>query len=128
MVLALLSLLAAADSTCGAARCKCRPATDSAHAAWADVVFTGDVLLVLEQPDADRALVMLRVLSRSKGRTADTVRVVTGLGGGDCGVPFAPGRSWRVYAQERQGEWWTNVCVGTQALEPPPAGGHDDPG
>ena len=128
MVLALVSLLVVADSTCGVRRCTCLPASDSAHAARADVVFTGDVLLVLDQPDADRTSVVLRVLARSKGSTADTVRVVTGRGGGDCAVPFALERRWRVYAREWQGELWTNNCVGTQPLEPRSATGRGDPG
>jgi hypothetical protein len=53
--------------------------SDSANTAWADVVFTAEVLLVAEQPDADRSFASLRVLSRLKGSTPDTVRVQTGL-------------------------------------------------
>jgi hypothetical protein len=119
MLLALVSSILVGDSICSAARCSCRTSSDSANTACADVVFTGEILLVDEQPDADRSVALVRVLSRLKGNTPDTVRVQTGIGGGDCGVPFAPGGPWTVYAQARQGEWWTNICVGTRPIGAP---------
>ena len=119
MLLALVASILVGDSTCSAARCTCRTTSDSANTAWADVVFTAEVLLVAEQPDADRSFALVRVLSRLKGSIPDTVRVQTGLGGGDCGVLFAPGGPWTIYAQDRQGEWWTNICVGTRPIGAP---------
>jgi len=80
------------------------------------VVFTGEVLLVGAQPDAGRTIAILRVLTHQKGVTFDTMFVETGMGDGDCGVTFESSRHWTVFAQLRQGEWWTNICLGTRSI------------
>jgi hypothetical protein len=72
------------------------------------------------------AVVRLRVERRFKGPPADTITVVSGLGGGDCSIGFERGRRYLVYiprpdadprAAAPDGPPYVSDCDGTKALE-----------
>ncbi len=64
------------------------------------------------------ALVTLSVSRNYRGVAERTVRVETGLGGGDCGFPFEIGKQYLVLAQKvGSGLVATNICSGTALLE-----------
>ena len=52
-----------------------------------------------------------------RGTNQVHVSVVTGLGTGDCGYDFWPGKSYLVYATSGEGTWFTSICSGTSAIE-----------
>jgi hypothetical protein len=60
-------------------------------------------------------------LWRSAENTADTVEIVTGIGGGDCGYPFRAGRTYLVYASRhrvRDANYLsTGICSNTRELD-----------
>ena len=87
---------------------------------------------LIPRPDSGRpplrwreAVVRLRVERRFKGQRSDTLTVLSGLGGGDCGVGFATGRRYLVYIPARDTADSTQAgkppyvsdCDGTKALE-----------
>jgi len=49
-------------------------------------------------------LVTFRVQKAYKGDLGPKVRVITGVGGGDCGARFAPGLTYLVYG-------WGRICM-----------------
>ena len=58
------------------------------------------------------------VSRRWKGTTADMMIIMTGRGGGDCGVPFEEGSSYLLYlAQVEPNVFATNICMRPQRLE-----------
>lgn len=63
-----------------------------------------------------RRSVILSVSESWKGVTASSVVVKTGFGGGDCGVGFAVGARWLVYANEYEGALYTGICSRTAEL------------
>jgi hypothetical protein len=53
-----------------------------------------------------------------RGTPARTASVLTGRGGGDCGVPFERGKSYLVYANcDERGDCFTNICSRTRPTE-----------
>jgi hypothetical protein len=44
------------------------------------------------------------------------VRVETGSGGGDCGMPLSPGKRFLINADKENGELWTSACSGNLDL------------
>ena len=47
-------------------------------------------------------LIKVLVLKKFKGEIiADTIPIITGLGGGDCGFPFEIGKEYLIYANKR---------------------------
>jgi hypothetical protein len=53
-----------------------------------------------------------------RGPASKTIRVVTGRGGGDCGVPFERGKRYLVYGyKSAHGEWHTNICTRTRPAD-----------
>jgi hypothetical protein len=64
------------------------------------------------------AIATLRVSAAYRGVDQKVVTVVTGLGGGDCGVPFRAGEEYLVYARKGEAESLvTDICMGTGLLE-----------
>ena len=63
-------------------------------------------------------LVSFQILHSYRGDQRKTTRLVTGLGGGDCGFDFEVGRQYLVYAfRDEAGELSTNICTRTKRLE-----------
>lgn len=54
--------------------------------------------------------VTLVVGARWKGPEADTLRIHTGRGGGDCGFHFRVGESYLVFASGEADALWTGIC------------------
>jgi hypothetical protein len=53
-----------------------------------------------------------------RGTPARTTSVLTGRGGGDCGVPFERGETYLVYAHcHKQGDCFTIICSRTRSVE-----------
>ncbi|MCI0350190.1 MAG: hypothetical protein L0Z53_12270 [Acidobacteriales bacterium] len=58
------------------------------------------------------------VVRMFRGQRTDHVKVITGLGGGDCGYDFQTGQSYLVFASaEPKGLWFTSICNGTKKVE-----------
>jgi hypothetical protein len=95
--------------SCPAPACSCVPVPGPAEAvAEAGVVFEGiplrvrDTLTVVAgfagKPETARQLLFTVVVSRQwKGVVPDTVEVVTGTGGGNCGYPFEIGQRYLIF-------------------------------
>lgn len=73
-------------------------------------------------PDAWDVAVDLSVDSAWKGVTSTRVRVQTGSGGGDCGVPFRAGDRYLIYATFWEDALFTSICTRTA----PPARAIED--
>jgi hypothetical protein len=97
----------------------------------ADAVFHGTVLSVdtiMQEFFQDETIISryakLRVNFRVIGSyklhgKSDTVSVMTGVGGGDCGFYFIPGTDYIVYAdREDDKQLHTNICMRTKGFEP----------
>lgn len=63
-----------------------------------DAIFTGKVLNITENQEADNISVKLRVISVWKGQIKKTVTVLSGLHGGNCRYYFEVGSTYLVYA------------------------------
>jgi hypothetical protein len=111
---------------CETGFCSCVGPRDVPSAvASAEAVFTGTVVAVRDTMIGTRAeygpfsrrKVTLRVDRAWKGVASQTVVVLTGQGGGDCGFPFERGESYLVYADGGSGEpLATGICGRTAAL------------
>ncbi|MCX6620996.1 MAG: carboxypeptidase-like regulatory domain-containing protein [Acidobacteria bacterium] len=63
--------------------------------------------------------VKLRVSESFTAAAADSIELFTGMGGGDCGIPFEQGGSYLVFAfreEEKAGRWMSTTCSGTSQL------------
>lgn len=61
--------------------------------------------------------IAFRVDRMWRGPGTKTVRVVTGRGGGDCGIGFERGKRYLVYAYGLDGdEWGTSICTRTHEV------------
>ena len=45
-----------------------------------------------------------------KGEPGRRIDVLTGRGGGDCGVKFVMGQTYAVYTYERAGRYYASIC------------------
>jgi hypothetical protein len=118
LMLALVTFL-----SCPAPSCSCVPIPGPAEAvAQAGVVFEGtplrvrDTLTVVSgfggKPETSRQLLFTVVVSRRwKGVVRDTVQVVTGTGGGNCGYPFEIGQRYLVFPEDAAGSPILNVSL-----------------
>lgn len=129
-----------------AAACKCVAKSDERHLADAVAVFSGEVtgheeVGVGPMRPGDAALIWTFTVSRVfKGTLGPTVRVVSPLDGGSCGVDLPPAGPALVFAQAPGGlvppvpgvALAANLCNGTRSLvsSPVPAsfGDGSDPG
>lgn len=120
----LLSLLIIA-SPGDLAACSCVADIPLCESVWAaDVVFEGEVTAVHQMPVSKEVgglfggrRAQFAVTRMWRGLAADSIDVMTGSGGGDCGYSFRRGRSYLVYAAEHSGRLWTNICSPTKPLE-----------
>ncbi|HEX2190563.1 MAG TPA: hypothetical protein VHG51_16765 [Longimicrobiaceae bacterium] len=109
-VLSLLltsAALAAAPCEAAPARCSCIPPRPPLEAlAQADAVFSGTVVSVEERRgEGGMGELEVRIVPdrRWKGAAADTVVVHTADNSAACGVAFAPGEAYLVYAYGSDG-------------------------
>jgi hypothetical protein len=61
----------------------------------------------------------LRVQRQFAGPKMKTLTVISGAGGGDCGVGFEKGRSYLVYVlpdAQQDGETYVSICDGTKPV------------
>lgn len=93
-------------------------ALESAKAVFAGtVVAIRDTTVQTQHGPWSQRVVTLRVDRTWKGVESETVVVLTGWGGGDCGFPFERGESYLVYANGRPGELLgTGICGRTAEL------------
>ncbi len=56
-----------------------------------------------------------------KGAVQSTAQITTGLGGGDCGMEFAEGREYIIFAHQSEttGELYTGICSGNIRVTAP---------
>lgn len=128
----LFSLLASAV----AMACSCVPpppslTNDRAFAEWriagAQVVFEGVVEKIQvngwpmkpvagETVTFPKLSVTFSSVHLYKGQTSEQFVVETGLGGGDCGFNFVPGKSYLVFAWQEGQQLSTSICSGTEFL------------
>lgn len=105
--------------------CTCVGDIPRCESFWAaDVVFEGEVTAVEQLPVSTGAggfpgtkRVQFTVTRVWRGQQTDSVQVMTGSGGGDCGYGFRKGRKYLVYASEQDGRLWTNICSPTKPLD-----------
>lgn len=126
MMLSFLALLGWMWMTppCETGFCSCVGPQDVPSAVeGAQAVFTGKVLAVRDTTVGTshgswtQRVVTLRVDRTWKGVESETVVVMTGWGGGDCGFPFERGESYLVYADGPPGELLrTGICGRTAPL------------
>lgn len=142
--IALVLVACLVESPVAACSCAPRPEPESALAK-ADLVFRGEVVGVdsrflreaqlilwysfarvavffgadddlLDEPSWSGLRVRFRVDEPLKGGDAQTVVILTGLGGGDCGYPFDVGREYLVYAYGED-PYHTGICSRTQRAD-----------
>ena len=112
----LLSLCLAASllpvAQTPASACSCAAASPEDHARWADVVFTGIAREVTETDTERITGFRLRVLYKGKARRNTDVH--SGVQESACGVRFAEGQKYTIFASRSDGQLWTNLCSGNQ--------------
>jgi hypothetical protein len=87
------------------------------------MVFSGEVLDITPVPNQHgpqfmpERRVLFRVEKMWRGAATSEIIVMTGAGGGDCGVNFEPGARYLVYTYSRGGVPWTSICSRTQRLQ-----------
>lgn len=124
---AFLALLGALWTAvpCATGFCSCAPPEAMAtEVQQADAVFTGRVVAVRDTTAEDGHFpgpwmlhVTLRVDRAWKGIESETVVVVTGRWGGDCGFPFRRGGRYLVFAyREPGGALSAGLCGHTSRL------------
>lgn len=93
-----------------------------------DAVFSGKVESVSEFTVTDknnprfqfvRKSVKFTVTESFRGVKENSVEIITGRGGGDCGYPFEAGKEYLVYANENKetGKLGTGICARTRPIE-----------
>lgn len=110
--------------------CSCAGSGLPCQAFWsAEAVFSGEVEKISEtsvdmSTSKDRKfifqqnLVRFAVSEKFRGISGDSVEIITGRGGGDCGYKFEVGQSYLVYAYKnpKTGKLGTGICTRTQLL------------
>lgn len=105
--------------------CSCVADVPLCESFWnADLVFEGEVVAIESLPGSNstgprfvKRQVRFTVERVWRGNAADSVTVMTGAGGGDCGYNFRKGRKYLVFASEHEGRLWTNICSPTKPLD-----------
>ncbi|MBL7735141.1 MAG: hypothetical protein JNL51_06760 [Chitinophagaceae bacterium] len=83
--------------------CKCYRATFTEEVSQADQIFIGTAL---KKTSTDKTHYLFSISQMFKGVKQDTLTILTGLGGPDCGMEFEIGKTYVVYASNKQ----TNRC------------------
>jgi MYXO-CTERM domain-containing protein len=99
-----------------ASACSCiQPPSPAVALENSDAVFTARIERVATKGYEKQ--VVMRVERTWKGSKAGaSVTVLTGMGGGDCGVPFKAGTTWLVYAGQHEGTLRASICSRTALL------------
>lgn len=125
---ALVALLAALLSSSGAVACECRDVSLQQAIDQSALVFRGNVIRIdeveapLYEDDPHRyrqRLVTFEVARSFKGEPQNLkAQVLTGHGGGDCGVPFQIGQQYLVFARisPASKDYRTNICMRTASV------------
>jgi len=116
----------------GMLACSCAPSGPPCEAAWrTPVVFAGKIVELTREtrtPDARGSVQFNGFLGTHaifevtepflgmQGRES-RVEVRTGMGGGDCGIPFQLGESYVVYASEGDGSLVAGMCSRTATID-----------
>lgn len=67
-----------------------------------------------------REVTLLVTVAGANRRVGEVVKLVTGLGNGDCGVDFETGRKYLVGTQsDGHGGLYSDICLGTREVEAP---------
>jgi hypothetical protein len=105
--------------------CSCLAVGAACEAAWASkAVFLGKVTGVSDSPQQvqfgnqtgtlHRNRFAFQILENFIGTSGKTIDVITGTGGGDCGIPFQVGQEYLVYAyRDPDGPLGTGICSRT---------------
>lgn len=97
--------------------CSCVAESVRTQLRGSDAVFEGSVRSVRTAPtqgeSAPSIVAALLVESVYKGRPASLSRVRTARSGEACGIPFAVGRRYVVFADGRGGAFRADICGGT---------------
>ena len=105
--------------------CSCADmGTEICQTYWStSVLFSGRVVQVDDIPRKDNGdyfllskRVKFAVIDPFRGVTGQTVEVLTGSGGGDCGYNFQLNESYLVYAWDNEGKISTGICSPTKRL------------
>jgi hypothetical protein len=135
IVAALAGLVSSIATATPACACACIPITPAEALAEADVVFTGTAVQRIGPADPlspEDATYIFDVEQIVKGPpTVDpSYRVGTANSGDACGISFAIGQRYEVFANGAVGELRATACGGTRRLEqnpPPPSLGAQRP-
>lgn len=93
--------------------CSCAPASPRAHAADAEVIFTGTAVDVPDLILTTRYTVQFRAAVAYKGPVRPVMRVTTMMNGGSCGYEFEEGTRYTVFADAERGRLETHLCTAT---------------
>ncbi len=110
--------------------CSCVGAGQPCQAFWnAETVFSGEVEKISDvsvdvSNSEDRKMIFQQksvrfaVGEKFRGISEDSVEIITGRGGGDCGYKFEVGQSYLVYAYKnaKTGKLGTGICTRTRLL------------
>lgn len=80
-------------------------------------VFVGEVVEVIEKPDAYSVEIKFKVVKSWKNEFKDAASIKTGRGGGDCGYKFEVGKRYLVYTDGDKNNLRTNICTRTSTFE-----------
>ena len=120
VIVALASLVLVIPNTNSAFACSCIPPrtpTESLNESAA--VFSGEVIDISENGYVEEQYgykVKFDVERSWKGDSVETLSVLTGYGGGDCGYGFEIGEKYLVYAYSSEGSLNANICSRTTPL------------
>ncbi len=93
--------------------CSCAAASPRAHAADAEVIFTGTAVDVPDLILTTRYTVQFRAAVAYKGPVRPVMRVTTMVNGGSCGYEFEEGTRYTVFADAERGRLETHLCTAT---------------
>lgn len=77
--------------------CKCAIYSFKEEVALSDHIFVGRVI---KRTESDKAYFFIIVSEVFKGEKTDTITILTGFGGPDCGMEFIIGKEYLVYAKQ----------------------------
>ena len=98
--------------------CDCDlPPTPENGFEMADVVFSGQVIQIVEDWNNFLNEVSISVSSIWKGEIANEVLILTGIDDGLCGYSFEIGFEYLIYGYYSGNEIWTDICTRTNFLE-----------
>ncbi|OGX05930.1 MAG: hypothetical protein A2Z88_02520 [Omnitrophica WOR_2 bacterium GWA2_47_8] len=113
----LFALLVWALTIASSWGCKCDPLEGKAAFKEADVVFTGQVVSVIEYEDEDMLDVQFKVTEVHKGEVDDILTIRTADFKKKCGYNFVMSKRYLVHAKVSKGRLFTGVCSGNMDLD-----------